>query len=64
MEFSKYTIKPYQGHRKKVLDMGWNKEGTRLVSGSADGSIRVWKLDTNGLEKESEYKAHKDQVKI
>jgi WD40 repeat protein len=40
--------------------MGWNSSGDKLISGSADGTIRVWNLDNYGLEKDQEYKSHKD----
>ena len=28
--------------KPKILDMGWNADGTKLISGSADSSIRIW----------------------
>ena len=60
MEFAKYAVKPFSGHKKKVLDVNWNADGTKSVSGSADSTIRVWGLEPNGLEKELEFKSHKD----
>jgi len=45
MEFLKYNEKSYQGHSKKVLDLGWNADGTKLVSASADKTIRVWNME-------------------
>jgi hypothetical protein len=34
-----------EGHTNTVLSVGWSPDGTRLVSGSADGTIRVWDPD-------------------
>ncbi len=45
-----------------MLDVNWNSDGTKLVSGSADNSIRVWQLEPSGLEKQQEYKSHRDQA--
>ena len=60
MEFAKYQVKPFSGHRKKVLDVNWNADGSKLVSGSSDSTIRIWNLEPNGLEKELELKSHRD----
>lgn len=62
MEFANYQTKSIQGHRKKVLDLSWNVTGQKLVSSSSDGSIKVWNFDNQNLEKEADFKQHKDQV--
>lgn len=33
---------PFKGHTSGVLSVGFSSDGTRIVSGSADKSIRVW----------------------
>ena len=52
MDFKNSTVKPFTGHRKKILDVNWNADGSKLVSGSADSTIRIWNLEPSGLEKE------------
>lgn len=31
-----------RGHTKEVLSVAWSPDGTRLASGSADGTMRLW----------------------
>ena len=37
----------YSGHQAQVGSLAWSPDGTRLVSGSADGSAQVWQV-SNG----------------
>jgi WD40 repeat protein len=31
-----------RGHTKEILSLAWSPDGTRLASGSADGTLRLW----------------------
>lgn len=33
-----------QGHSKSVESLSFNEDGTQLVSGGADGTVRIWRL--------------------
>jgi WD40 repeat protein len=33
---------PFEGHSGPVWDLAWSPDGTRLVSGSADKSLKLW----------------------
>ena len=35
-----------------MLDINWNADGSKLVSGSTDKTIRIWGLEHSDLEKE------------
>ena len=45
-----------EGHTSTVLSVGYSPDGTRLVSGSADGTIRVW--DPNGRAEIARLEGH------
>lgn len=47
------------GHKKRVLTLDWNIAGSKLASGSADNSIRLWSMD---VENTIEYKGHSDSI--
>lgn len=36
----------YHGHTNKVIDVAWSPDGTRILSGSADETVQVWKATT------------------
>lgn len=38
------------GHDKAVVGLGWNPDGSILVSSSCDGTLRVWDLSTDAAE--------------
>jgi WD40 repeat protein len=40
---------PLQGHTGPVGSVGWSPDGSRIVSGSSDDTVRVWDADT-GVE--------------
>ena len=35
-------LKVLNGHKKSVLSVAFSTDGTRIVSGSKDNSVRVW----------------------
>ena len=39
-------IETLRGHLDEVLDISYNSTGTRLVTGSADGTARVYNTNT------------------
>ncbi|KAJ3281767.1 hypothetical protein HK104_011283 [Borealophlyctis nickersoniae] len=55
----------YSGHQSKILTLGWSSDGTKLASGSADKTSRVWKdihrLGSNGVTS-VELKGHTGDV--
>jgi len=36
-----------EGHGAPVNTLAFSRDGTRLVSGASDGSVRLWTLDGN-----------------
>ena len=38
-----------RGHQGQVLALAIDADGKRLASGSADGTVRVWRLDYDEL---------------
>jgi WD domain, G-beta repeat len=38
-----------EGHTDAVKSVSWSRDGSRLASGSADGTVRVWTADGNLL---------------
>ena len=40
-----------KGHTYDVWSVGFNHDGTKIVSGSSDNTIRIWNVDTGKLEK-------------
>ncbi|KAF8717268.1 WD domain, G-beta repeat, partial [Rhizoctonia solani] len=43
------VIEPLKGHVSTVSSVDFSLDGTRIVSGSHDGSIRVWDVETGQL---------------
>ena len=37
---------PFTGHTNYVNDVAFSPEGKRIVSGSEDGTLRLWNADT------------------
>ncbi|KAL3316595.1 DDB1- and CUL4-associated factor 13 [Cichlidogyrus casuarinus] len=46
--YFKYPRRIFRGHVNAVMDVDYSPTGTELVSGSYDGSIRLWKVDQTG----------------
>ena len=46
------------GHTKTVHTLGWNCSGSRLGSGSADTTLRVWDLERHVSGSETELRGH------
>ncbi|GAB1520371.1 hypothetical protein RhiTH_003446 [Rhizoctonia solani] len=42
-------VEPLKGHASTVSSVDFSPDGTRIVSGSRDGSIRVWDVETGQL---------------
>ena len=40
------TYKVLEGHTNYVMSVAFNHDGTKIVSGSSDNTIRVWNVDT------------------
>jgi WD40 repeat protein len=53
------------GHQQKIMGLSWNMEGKRLISASADHSLKLWELDQSGLRlKTSIPHAHSEAVQL
>lgn len=39
--FKTYKLSDFTGHKKRVSSMAWNRNGSKLITGSADSQIRV-----------------------
>src|SRR5262249_49458939 len=50
-----------RGHIRKVLGVAFRPDGRRLVTASADGTVRQWD-STTGRELESPYERHSGEV--
>ena len=37
------------GHRDSVVAIGFNYDGTLLLTGAYDGTVRIWKVETGEL---------------
>ena len=46
--FAACRTRELTGHRKSIRCVRWNGSGSRLASGSGDGSVRVWELRGGG----------------
>ncbi|OBZ82314.1 Bromodomain and WD repeat-containing protein 1 [Choanephora cucurbitarum] len=44
------TIGTLEGHRGSVTDLAYSHDGQRILSGSQDGTARIWTLDTQTKE--------------
>jgi WD40 repeat protein len=52
-------IKTIQGHKQKVNSMSFSVDGTRLASGSDDGKLRIWCVQSGVCEKTLNYDRNK-----
>lgn len=52
------------GHGKKVQSLHWSCDGSLLASGSADETVRVWKLGEGYGKEVGMFKGHKDMVEV
>lgn len=52
----------YIGHSDLVWSVAWAPDGRYLVSGSADRSVRIWKLEDPSSESAIELTGHEDLV--
>ncbi|MFZ9739306.1 MAG: WD40 repeat domain-containing protein [Prochlorotrichaceae cyanobacterium] len=43
------TQKPFRGHSGSVYSVAFSPDGQTIVSGSADGTIRLWDLQGNPI---------------
>ena len=46
MDLETTGIQTLSGHRNHISEMAFSRDGTTLVSGGADGTVRVWNLET------------------
>ncbi|XP_058219083.1 THO complex subunit 3-like isoform X2 [Rhododendron vialii] len=62
--FKNLDSREYQGHKKKVHSVAWNCSGTKVASGSADQTARIWHIEPHGhgKVKDIELKGHNDSV--
>jgi WD40 repeat protein/serine/threonine protein kinase len=44
------SIQSMEGHEGEVHSIAWNSEGTRIVSGSSDETVRLWNAQTGDIE--------------
>lgn len=40
-------IKTFSGHTDEVLDLNFNRTGTKMVTASADGTARIYNVNTS-----------------
>ena len=40
------VLKVLEGHTRKVLAVAISTDGAKIVSGSADNTVRVWSMET------------------
>ncbi len=52
---------PFTGHTRPVLSVGFSPDGHHIVSGSSDGTIRVWNA-TTGETVAGPFTGHTDSV--
>ncbi|KAF7140682.1 hypothetical protein RHSIM_Rhsim06G0234500 [Rhododendron simsii] len=62
--FKNRHSREYEGHKKKVHSVAWNCSGTKVASGSADQTARIWHIEPHGhgKVKDIELKGHNDSV--
>ncbi|KAJ3045171.1 hypothetical protein HK097_001266 [Rhizophlyctis rosea] len=61
-ELPTWNSREIVGHKERVLTVGWSSDGTRLASGSADKTAKVWSLDRLGNADSVELKGHEGDV--
>jgi WD40 repeat protein len=54
-------IRTYKGHTDSVWSVAVTPDGNKIISGSQDGTIKIWNLNSGNLEHTIE--AHNDSVK-
>ena len=60
MKESNPTTCPVNGHSSSVMSVAWNNDGTKLVSGSWDKTVRIWSVGSAGnFECESTLSGHR-----
>ncbi|CCJ30390.1 unnamed protein product [Pneumocystis jirovecii] len=60
--FSLQRTRTIRGHSDIVKTLGWNCSGSRLASGSADHTLRIWNPDKLELRYSTELKGHGSSV--
>lgn len=50
MNLDTKEIRTLSGHREHISDIAFSRDGSVLVSGAADGTVRVWNLETESSE--------------
>ena len=63
-QFNKDKCEPkeFKGHKDRILDQGFNMDGTKLASTSSDHKIIIWNLCGGNFDKSVELKGHNDFV--
>ncbi|KAF5337527.1 hypothetical protein D9758_016982 [Tetrapyrgos nigripes] len=61
MQTCQQVGKPLEGHKSFVLSVAFSSDGRHVVSGSADGTIRIWDMQTCKVGKPLE--GHPDWVR-
>jgi WD40 repeat protein len=57
-------VRPVTGHSRPVTSVAWNNDGTKLVSGSSDETVKIWSVGSAGtFECQSTLNAHSDWVR-
>lgn len=52
----------FEGHTHHVLGVSWKFDGRRIVSGSADNTIKTWDLEAGIDKRKRDIKGHKSKV--
>ncbi|KAG4305146.1 hypothetical protein PORY_001316 [Pneumocystis oryctolagi] len=60
--FSLQRTRTIRGHNDIVKTLGWNCSGSRIASGSADHTLRIWNPDKLELRYSTELKGHTSSV--
>jgi WD40 repeat protein len=45
-------LRSLMGHSETVYSVSWNRDGTKVVTGSADQTIKIWNVERNSSEEE------------